>query len=169
MIWIPNHVGIQGNKLADTYAKQAITSPDAHQINIQTLKYSKNIINKFITNQWQYIWQIMHTKLNEITPSIYPWPATSLPRRREVILNRLRIGHTWLTHGHLMNRTDPALCPNCGVTITVKHVICNFLKYRDIKDSLEISDNLQQALSPDPENVYKIFKFLKLTKMYNLI
>jgi hypothetical protein len=36
-------------------------------------------------------------------------------------------------------------------------------------DSLEISDNLQQALSPDPENVYKIFKFLKFTKMYNLI
>jgi hypothetical protein len=109
----------------------------------------------------------MHTKLNEITPSIYPWPVTSLPRRQEVNLNRLRIGYTWLTHGHLMNRTDPALCPTCGVTLTVKHVICNCLKYRDIKDSLEISDNLQQALSPDPENVYKIFKFLKLTKMYN--
>jgi ribonuclease HI len=169
MNWMPNHFGIQGNELADTYAKQAITSPDAHQINIHTLQDSKNIINKSITNQWQQIWQIMHTKLNEITPSIYPWPVTSLPRRQEVILNRLRIGHTWLTHRHFMNRTDPALCPTCGVTLTVKHGICNCLKYRDIKDSLEISDNFQQALSPDPENVYKIFKFLKLTKMYNLI
>jgi ribonuclease HI len=119
MIWIPSHAGIQGNELADTYAKQAITSPDAYQINIHTLQDSKNIINKFITNQWQQIWQIMQTKLNEITPSIYPWPVTSSPRRQEVILNRLRIGHTWLTHGHLMNRTDPVLCPTCGVTLTV--------------------------------------------------
>lgn len=70
MIWIPSHVGIQGNELADTYAKQAITSPDAHPINFHTLQDSKNIINKFITNQWQHIWQTMHTKLNEITLNI---------------------------------------------------------------------------------------------------
>jgi ribonuclease HI len=55
MIWIPSHVGIQGNELVDSYVKQAITSPDPHQINIHTLQDSKNIINKFITNQWQQI------------------------------------------------------------------------------------------------------------------
>lgn len=169
MIWIPSHIGIQGNELADTYARQAITSPEALQINMLTLQDSKNIINIIILNQWQHMWHSMHTKLNEIKPSISPWPATYLPRRQEVILNRLQIGHTWLTHSHLMTRTDPDQCPTCGVTLTIKHIICNCLKYRDTKDSLEIADNLGQALSPDPENVIKIIKFLKLTNLYNLI
>ena len=55
MIWIPSHVGIQGNEIADKYAKQAITSFDAQQINIHTLSDSKKIINNTITNQWQHI------------------------------------------------------------------------------------------------------------------
>jgi len=28
ILWVPGYVGIQGNKLTDSYAKEAITSPD---------------------------------------------------------------------------------------------------------------------------------------------
>lgn len=46
----------------------------------------------------------------------------------------------------------------------------NCQHYRDTKVNLEIVNNsIQGALAPDPENVGKEFKFLKLTKLYVLI
>ena len=51
----------------------------------------------------------------------------------EVIINRLRIGHTRLTHSFRMeNRPHPPLCDQCegDHELTVKHILieCNFLK-----------------------------------------
>ena len=36
---------------------------------------------------------------------------------------RLRIGHTRLTHGFLMDRSDPSLCTHCDTQVTVSHVL----------------------------------------------
>ena len=44
-------------------------------------------------------------------------------RKTEVIMTRLRIGHTSLTHGHLMTtpHDPPAQCELCGAHQTVRH------------------------------------------------
>ena len=54
-------------------------------------------------------------------------------RKDEVIINRLRIGHTRLTYSFRMeNRPHPPLCDQCegDHELTVKHILieCNFLK-----------------------------------------
>ena len=54
-------------------------------------------------------------------------------RKDEVIINRLRMGHTRLTHSFRMeNRPHPPLCDQCegDHELTVKHIWieCNFLK-----------------------------------------
>ena len=54
-------------------------------------------------------------------------------RKDEVIINRLRIGHTRLTHSFRMeNRPHPPLCDQCEGyhELTVKHILieCNLLK-----------------------------------------
>ena len=54
-------------------------------------------------------------------------------RKDEVIINRLRIGHTRLTHSFRMkNRPHPPLCDQCegDHELTVKHILieCRFLK-----------------------------------------
>ena len=54
-------------------------------------------------------------------------------RKDEVIINRLWIGHTRLTHSFRMeNRPHPPLCDQCegDHELTVKHILieCNFLK-----------------------------------------
>ncbi|CAI6372478.1 unnamed protein product [Macrosiphum euphorbiae] len=169
LIWIPSHIGIPGNELADTYAKQSISSPHSIILCSHTLQDSKHFIADYILKNWQHTWSTLRTKLNEIKPSILPWPTIPLPRRHEVILNRLRIGHTWLTHKHLMTKTNPEPCLSCGVTPTVKHIICSCLEHNDVRVNLKLADNLYEALGPDPDNIQKIFTFLKLTKFYNLI
>ena len=43
-------------------------------------------------------------------------------RQDEVILCRLRIGHTYGTHGHILRGEERVLCPCCHVPLTVSHI-----------------------------------------------
>ncbi|GBN12298.1 hypothetical protein AVEN_199467-1 [Araneus ventricosus] len=70
--WLPGHVGIQGNELADAAAKTATTSWQ------QPLPYAD--IKKFISNHVHNLWQIswdrqVSNKLHSIKPRITLWPA----------------------------------------------------------------------------------------------
>jgi len=43
-------------------------------------------------------------------------------RREAVVLNRLRIGHTRLTHSYLLSRDDQPECMTCQCPLTVEHI-----------------------------------------------
>ena len=92
-------------------------------------------IQPFISSLWQERWdKEVGNKLHAIMPQIddkYYSGCTN--RKDEVIINRLRIGHTRLTHSFRMeNRPHPPLCDQCegDHELTVKHILieCNFLK-----------------------------------------
>lgn len=51
-----------------------------------------------------------------------------LNRKNEMVLNRLRIGHTNLTHGFLMTKEDAKTCNKCGTRRSVKHILKECLK-----------------------------------------
>ncbi|MPD03875.1 hypothetical protein E2C01_099531 [Portunus trituberculatus] len=61
-------------------------------------------------------------KLHAIKPTVLPWPlSTHRNRRWETALARLRLGHTDLTHGthgHLVRREPPPVCPRCHCALT---------------------------------------------------
>jgi len=46
----------------------------------------------------------------------------SRSRRDAVILNRLQIGHTRVTHAHLLG-DDEAFCATCYTSLTVNHIL----------------------------------------------
>jgi len=53
---------------------------------------------------------------------------SSLSHQDAVILRRLRIGHTCLTHSYLLNRQDQPECSHHDCALTVAHVVlleCN--------------------------------------------
>ena len=81
----------------------------------------------------------------------------------------IRIGHTWLTHKHLITSTDPDQCLTYGETLLLKHIICYWWNYDIARSSLDLAEHLHEALGPDPGNISKLFKFLKSTYVYNLI
>jgi len=45
-----------------------------------------------------------------------------MSRYDSVLLNRLRIGHSRLTHSYLLSDDDPSTCQSCGIPLTVKHI-----------------------------------------------
>jgi hypothetical protein len=103
-VWVPSHIGIAGNTAADATAKAALSL----QLCETTVPYSdfKPLVAIYVKGVWQKSWDgENNNKLHCIKPVIGPFAKTSLPRRDEVVIHRLRFGHTHLTHGYLLRRS----------------------------------------------------------------
>ncbi|KAL4147805.1 hypothetical protein QTP88_002154 [Uroleucon formosanum] len=115
LLWIPSHNQIQGNERADQKARQAITSTDAIRLNHFTLHDAKSITSIITNNIWLRAWKQGTSKLNEIKNTIHTWPSPpDFSRKMETSVNRIRIGHTSITHQYLMKKEDPPICDTCA-------------------------------------------------------
>ena len=116
LFWIPSHVGIPGNK-------KALQNP----ISDMTIPFSdfRHNISNYIKNCWQSTWNTeTHNKLHSINPKIgLGVPIHSLSRREDVVMTRLRLGHTHLTHTHLLSNSPNPICPTCGSDLTINHIL----------------------------------------------
>ena len=67
-------------------------------------------------------------------PELGLWPHSTQERRRdELILCRLRIGHAYLTHRHLLCGDPPPVCVGCQERLSVEHIIIHCVEYIDIR------------------------------------
>jgi len=122
--WVPSHIGIKGNEAVDMAAKLALRAPDVANV---CLPYSdfKQSITAYFTALWQTNWNAANfNKLKEIKPTV---GNTKIPniftRRDEVVLHRIRVGHTYLTHAYLLKREAPPECNHCNCLLTVRHIL----------------------------------------------
>ena len=122
--WIPSHVGITGNERADAAARRAASVPCTRRLPIPARDLYP-AIRSYVLSQWQRSWDTLAgNKLRELKPNLEPWQSSSRrSRREEVILCRLRVGHTYGTHGHLLRGEERPLCTRCNAPVTVAHVL----------------------------------------------
>ncbi|KAL5237162.1 hypothetical protein ACI65C_004572 [Semiaphis heraclei] len=148
------------------YITKSKNTPLIEQISYDdTKKYIKIITN----DKWQHVWSKQNTKLNEIKGDTTQWYNPSLKRKEETVINRLRIGHTIVTHGFLMAKEKPPICTNCGTNLSVKHIISDCIKYIQERIKHGISHNLDAALGANHHLNADLINFLKQTNIYNQI
>ena len=139
LMWVPSHCGILGNERADLAAQMASTKKPEY-ISIIYSDYFHNI-NRAIHKSWNQEWTSSNNKMVEIFKNIDEVPSPLLCRKKQVILNRLRIGHCKITHDYLLDNNIPRAPTEC--------MFCN----RDIltvKHFLSECPNLQQLLKTLP-------------------
>jgi RNase H len=164
--WVPSHVGIPGNELADQRAKEACMK-NTFDCNLIVATDLKACFKHSLNDKWRKEWyNIKNNKLREVKDCTSTWISSRrLSRREEVVLTRLRIGHTYLTQGYLLRGEDPSLCDVCGVTVTVKHILTECTKYKDERNLFKLKSTLREILTDDASLLTNVFKFLKSVKL----
>ncbi|GBM35040.1 hypothetical protein AVEN_240390-1 [Araneus ventricosus] len=107
--WIPGHVGIVGNNLADNAAK---TASSFLQREIPCCDAKKSFVRR-LQSLWQESWDRQtNNKLHILKPTISSWPCMPV-RELDVKVTILRIGHTRFTHRHLLFGERAPTCSRC--------------------------------------------------------
>lgn len=119
---------------------------------------------------WNIHWKTRPpTKLHQIKNNVYDNHQILLDNRKDqVTLTRLRIGHTYITHQHLLTREDTPLCSQCLVTFSIKHILIDCPKFNTHRSNLKIRNQLKKILS-DYNMFQKVLRLLKTIKLLDLI
>ena len=102
--WVPSHCGIEVNDILDQLAKETLH----HDIDpLTTVHFAdlKPLVNSYIPQEVQIKWDVsIHGKdLYLLKPTLGPPKRfRHLTRAEEVVITRLRIGHTKATKSHIL-------------------------------------------------------------------
>ena len=136
--WDHHHMGISGNEQADAAAKAALEK----EVSECLLPYSDSCqyIGQYVHDLWQREWDLaVHNKLHAIKPTIGGQSFTYKSCKEQVILDRLRVGHTRLTHSFLLKGDPPPPppeCTTCECQLTIQHIFVDCIEYDFIRPEL---------------------------------
>jgi hypothetical protein len=98
-VWVPSHIGTTGNTAVDSVVKAGVSLAISNA-EIPHTDF-KPLISSHVKSCWQLSWNSdMNKKLFKIQPVIKQFIANHLPRRYEILIYRLRAGHTYLAHSN---------------------------------------------------------------------
>ena len=87
----------------------------------------KPLTAKYVYQVWQKEWDetgLVFNKFHEILPKLrdklLPFCNT---RKENTVLNRLHIGHSYLTHSFILRKEEAPVCVVCSVVLTLKHIL----------------------------------------------
>ena len=100
--------------------KQAKTSLSLEQTSFKiSFSNFKPSISKYILEEWQTSWNnSIGIKLLDINQY-----RSVVPNIRKVVLARLRLGHTRVTHSYLLQGEEQPQCVGCDAPLTVRHFL----------------------------------------------
>ena len=170
--WVPAHVGILGNEKADQEAKYAATFNNITRKKVPHCDL-KSPIRFYILNKWQEQWSspllANNKKYKSIRKSISPWPSSfQRSRRTEVVLTRLRIGHTYLTHNFILEGSNAPECACCDSLLTIEHILVHCPRYRNERNNHVKGRNITDILGEEVD-VNGIIEFLKEIGIFNKV
>ena len=106
----------------------------------------KPSINKYILDQWQTSWNnSIGNTLLEIKPTISEHQSVvGNISKEEVVLARLRLGHTRVTHSYLLQDEEQTHCDGCDAPFTVRHILLECDDFAQVRNNCFHVLNMKQ-------------------------
>jgi hypothetical protein len=90
--------------------------------------------------------------------------AQAHSRRDQVIISRLRMGYTRLTHGYRVDLNTSPKCGDCGARLTVDHLLWDCPTFRWQRIECNIS---KETLSRDEDEVRRLIRYVQEIGVYH--
>ena len=167
--WIPSHCGIDGNEQVDQLAKESLERDVDPLAGIHYADL-KPLVNTYIQKLVQTKWDVsIHGRdLYLLKPNLGPPKKFKhLTRADEVVITRLRIGHTKATKSHILTRGPPTTCHHCDQLLTIDHMLLECEELKEIREEYYTVDTLKDLFEEISE--YSIVDFLKESGFFYLI
>ncbi|GBP06356.1 hypothetical protein EVAR_71375_1 [Eumeta japonica] len=170
IMWVPSHVGIPGNELADLAASEAKHRP----LLVFPTYEARDIINAALdhlktskASQWS-TYNHNYKNINPSgTKSIFP---VNCSKKITSTIVRLRIGHCKFSHRHLLEKNPAPLCPNCNTQLTAAHILNDCPTYSSCRENIFKSQTPTDLLKNLCEsNIKLVFKFIVETSLIDSI
>jgi hypothetical protein len=167
IVWVPSHKGIRGNEIADQLARNAIELHGRfdrkYRVNLGDLLC---LVARCVHNEWDNNWKnnFLLNKLRQIRDNTLRYTVKDgLSSNEMKIITRLRLGHTRLTHKHLLTKDPIPICA-CGCEITVNHIFtCQFTA--TIRQSLDIE--YASLMTFEVQTLKKVVEYIKTIGLFD--
>ena len=110
--------------------------------------------NSYIQQEVHIKWDVsIHGRdLYLLKPTLGPSKRfRHLTRAEEVVITRLRIGHTKATKSHILSRGPPTACQHCGQILTIEHILLECTVLQQNRDENYTVDSLRTLFETTPE------------------
>ena len=88
-------------------------------------------------------------------------------RREEVVLARLRLGHTRVTHSYLLQGEEHPQCVGCDAPFTVRHFLLECGDFAQVRNNCFHVDNMKELFQDI--HIDSIMTFLRQINLFNKI
>ena len=151
----------------DQQAKASLSlEPTSFKIPFSNFKPS---INTYILEELQTSWNnSIGNKLLDIKPSIGDYQSVVRNiRREEVVLARLRLGHTRVMHSYLLRGEEQPQCVGCDAKFTIRHILLECVDFAQVRNNCINVDNMKQLFQDI--HIDSIMTFLRQINLFNRI
>lgn len=159
LVWIPSHLGIEGNERADQAAKIAISRGTNYLDSLVPLEDYKRTVKKYTWAKWNARWSQKKSELASVRRNVWQLAPEITSKQHQCLITRLRIGHTDFSHNHLLSNTPAKMCEFCHTTLTVEHTLFKCKHYEQKRNILGLPNNAQECLY-NTDHITTIIKIL---------
>ena len=155
------------HEMVNQQAKSSLSlEPTSFKIPFSNFKPS---INKYILEELQTSWNnSIGNKLFDTKPTIGEYQSVVRNiRKDEVVLARLRLGHTRVTHSYLLQGEEQPQYVGCDAPFTERHFLLECGDFAQVRNNCFHVDNMKELFQDI--HIDSIMTFLRQINLFNKI